>query len=323
MLNNITVTDQDIYYKKDISRNGAKLAKLSTFSNVKAKSSSLMAQVRTKTEPNIESEIKTEEKNNTPVQNNVQATSEKVEEEKKEEVSQSLPLTSKETLEAKKDILGIDAYNDIEANILPISSIQMASKRLKTNPVVPGNVNRERNVNGISRVVETHEEPIENEVSSDEKSFDENKTFDFGNLPGVDNNIESTDVENEVDSYTESKSDNNVKLDEWLNKETGVSRSNTDGVLNEVNELQARLNDNTSSLATQREILEALRARIANNEALCQARKKELEEENMNVTRELNDVLAEINQLTNLANEQEAFLGISGEEESFGRSRAA
>ena len=94
-------------------------------------------------------------------------------------------------------------------------------------------------------------------------------------------------------------------------------------VLNEVNELQTKLNDNTSSLATQKEILEALRARIANNEALCKQRKQELEEENMNVTRELNDVLAEITKLTSLANEQEAFLGIQNDDETMGKGMAA
>ena len=235
----------------------------------------------------------------TPVTNEVK-------EEPKEVVN--LPLTSEEVIRAKKDLLGIDAYTDIDANVVNLSSYQNA-RRLRVNEVVVGNANRERNINGTERVKEN----IDTKVSDNE-----NKTFDFSSLGNIG---ETRDIQTEKDETPEY--DNNSKLDEWLNKETGTSSKSNDKVLNEVNELQAKLNDNTSSLATQKEILEALRARIANNEALCKARKKELEEENMNVTRELNDVLAEINQLTSLANEQEAFLGIQNDDDSKGMGMAA
>ncbi len=226
--------------------------------------------------------------------------------EEKEESSQ-LPLTSEEVIRSKKDTLGIDAYNDIESNIVNLASYQNA-RRLRVNEVVVGNANRERNINGIERVKE------EKIVSTNEPN---NRAFNFGNLENM-STIQPKETEFQNDPFEY----NNTKLDEWLNKETAPIKNGNDKVLNEVNELQAKLNDNASSLATQKEILEALRARIANNEALVRAKKQELEEENMNVTRELNDVLAEINQLTNIASEQEAFLGISTDEE-IGRSRAA
>ena len=107
------------------------------------------------------------------------------------------------------------------------------------------------------------------------------------------------------------------------NKETSREVNSDDKELNEVNELQAKLNDVKSSLATQKEILEALRARVANNETLVQAKRQEMEEENMNATRELSDILAEITRLKNKASEQETFLGISNEDESYGKGLGA
>ena len=114
-----------------------------------------------------------------------------------------------------------------------------------------------------------------------------------------------------------------VICDEWLNKETSTIKSTADRILDEVTALQAKVNDSADSLATQKEILAKLRERIANNEVLCQERKRQLEEENMALTQELNSVLAEINQLTDQAYQQEAFLGIKDEELIGGKSRAA
>lgn len=65
------------------------------------------------------------------------------------------------------------------------------------------------------------------------------------------------------------------------------------------------------SLATQKEILMNLRKQVEHNNRLCEAKKRDLIEENMALTQELNDVLAEINRLSDTVNQQEAFLGIS------------
>ena len=308
MLNNITVTEEDIYYKNDVPRNGAKVAKLSTFQVFKPKTDQIRAKLRENAVSTAPTSTETEVKHeSTPVA---------TETPKAAETTNELPLTSEEVLKAKSSSLGIIAYKELAGNIVPFESIQVVSRRLKTNPVVPGNTNRERNVNGTVMILET-------EINkTPETPVEQPQTFDFSSVSGL-NNISTDKVEEpaiETNTY-----DNNSKLDEWLSKETGTTSDTTgnDAILNEVNELQAKRNDNVNTLANQREILEALRARIANNEALVSARKRELEEENMNLTRELNDVLAEINQLTNLANEQEAFLGISNDDDGMGKGMAA
>ena len=132
MLNNITVTEEDIYYKNNVPRNGAKVAKLSTFNVFKPKTE----QIRTKFK-----EAKNKEE--AEVKAKTQAA-----DVKPEETTNELPFTSEEVLKAKKDSLGIIAYKELAGEVLPFESIQAVSRRLKTNPVVPGNINRERNVNG-------------------------------------------------------------------------------------------------------------------------------------------------------------------------------
>lgn len=308
MQSNITVLDDSKFYDGDISRNGAKLAKLSTFNNVKSKSSVLMESVRVKNEvksdvPNDIPSAKTEEVANTDgnieqsqEQANVQVNNESNNEVVSEKKNETLPLTPKEVLENKKDILGITAYLSIDADIEPILSIQNVSRRLKTNPVVPGNINRERNVNGIE-----HEKNIETEVNSGTVETNDlsvnNNTFDFGNLPGV----------SEVKQ--DEKVSSNSKIDEWLNKENG-NLSSSDDALVEVNELRAVRDSTADSLATQKEILANLKKRIEQNKALVEERKEEIRQENMALTQELNDVLAEINKLSDIEAEQNAFLGI-------------
>ena len=261
-------------------------------------------------------------------------------------VTNELPLTSEEVLKSKQDILGISAYRELVGNIIPFESIQTTSRRLKTNPVVPGNINRERNVNGINMILASEENEVSTEemvpedgmngsleeTTPEETNYDNNQTFDFGSLPGMDgleppteeynnySNDTSMDFEQSTNgSYNENvPGNNNDRLDEWLNKETGMTSSD-DGIINEVSELQARRDANANNLANQREILEALRARIASNDELCRAKKRELEEDDMNITRELKDVLDEISRLKGIADEQEAFLGINEDESYMGK----
>lgn len=318
MQKNITVLDDAKFYDKVIPRNGAKLAKLSTFKIVKDNTDRLMADARVtnKVEPEEPAkEVNEPEVSLEPMNVNLSEITppKPIEEQKIKEEVKVLPLTSEDVIRNKKDILGIEAYKDIESTTVNLVNYQNA-RRLRVNQVVIGNANRERNINGIERL---KKQIPESQVTTN--AAVKNEAFEFNNLNSINKiNSEISNIQENNSQY-----DNNTKLDEWLNKETSTSQTQTgiDKVLEEVNELQAKLNDNTSSLATQKEILEALRARIANNEALCRARKKELEEENLNVTRELNDVLSEINQLTNLANEQEAFLGISNDEDSIEKSR--
>lgn len=310
---NITVLDDSKFYNNIVTKNGTKLAKLSTFNNVKAKADKLMTDVRVvnvndnivppvsdtpievsapsvNEEPSVTNSNEQEQTSAIENQQSVEANTQEV----KEEVNE-LPLTSKEVLESKKDLFGITAYFDINATVTPIESIQSVSRRLKTNPVVPGNTNRERNVNGVE-----HELPKEKTTIVEQTPTN---TFNFESLPGV----------GETNRVDDDKIGNNLKIDEWLNKETGASISTSgDSVLNEVNDLKAVRDSTADSLATQKEILANLKKRIEENKALCEAKKEELRQENMALTQELNDVLAEINKLSDLEAEQNAFLGIEG-----------
>ena len=221
MLNNITVTEEDIYYKNNVPRNGAKVAKLSTFNVFKPKTEQIRAKVK-EIAKSSETEVSPE---STPAS-----------EVKPEETTNELPFTSEEVLKAKNSTLGIIAYKELAGNVIPFESIQVVSRRLKTNPVVPGNINRERNVNGTVMI-------LSSELNKSEKTLEQPKTFDFSSLSGL------TDKTTKVEEY-----DNNTKLDEWLSKETGttVESNGNDAILSEVNELQAKLNDNANSLATQK-----------------------------------------------------------------------
>ena len=306
---------------------------------VKLRSEDIFAQNADKLmEPTWVTETKTEtpveaatsiEASATPVQENQNSQVSPASNEEPKENDNVLPLTSEEVLLSKKNTLGIETYKDVESNIINLKDYQNA-RRLRVNQVVVGNANRTRNVLGIERIKE------ETEIENDNVEV-ENQPFDFASVSRMNEatSTPSTEVEpeQEVNSkfepeitaeVEEPKYDNDTKLDEWLNKENNSQSTVNvnDSMINEVNELQSERNDKANSLATQKEILEALRARIANNEELCRQRKLQLEEENLQLTQELNDVLAEINQLTSLANEQEAFLGISNDDE-VGKSRAA
>ena len=106
----------------------------------------------------------------------------------------------------------------------------------------------------------------------------------------------------------------------WLrNEDTTISKGvkeapKEDSNVVEFQTLMEQKATTADSLATQKEILMNLRKQVEQNNALCEARKRELIEENMALTQELNDVLAEINQLSDTVSQQEAFLGIADEE---------
>ena len=297
MQDNITVLDNSKLIDIKIAKNGTKLAKLSTFDNVKENIEASVAKVQSLTEKvaSAEAEAPMEPVEATP-DTQAETAPENVPEAKTEPVE--LPLTSREVLEAKKDTFGIEAYKELVGNVLPFESIQSVSRRLKTNPVVPGDINRERNVNGTDFVIQT--------TDSDNK---ETPTFDFSSLPGVGETALS-DAETPTEEVQE-KPTSGDKIDEWLNKENNGSVSNetSDEVLNEASDLMAVRDSTVDSLAAQKKVLEELKQRIADNKVLCEQKKEELRQENMALTQELNDVLAQIQELTNIEASQKAFLG--------------
>lgn len=319
MRDNITAIYDSNFYGNNVSRVGGKIVKLSTFVNASKNTADLMAavipqQAETKAE-NVESSVVPE------VQaidvNQVAATgevdnnpTEKQAEETPLVDENIIPLPSKETLEARCKALNVVTYNDLVGNIT-----LEANRKLRVNILVMNILNHARKVIALDPIISqgiTNE--AESSITIEDEMLDDN----------LETEIQDTnDEDNLYNNNVESNSDNVVKLDEWLNKETSTIKSTADKILDEVTALQAKVNDSADSLATQKEILAKLRERIANNEVLCQQRKRQLEEENMALTQELNSVLAEINQLTDQAYQQEAFLGIKDEELIGGKSRAA
>lgn len=318
MRDNITAIYDSNFYGDNVSRVGGKIVKLSTFVNASKNTADLMAaviphEVETKVE-NVESSIMPE------VQaidvNQVAATGEIDNNSTEKQVDVTpivdeniIPLPSKETLEARCKALNVVTYNDLVGNIT-----LEANRKLRVNILVMNILNHARKVIALDPIISqgiTNES--ESSVTIEDEMLDDN----------LETKIQDTIDEDNLYNNVESNSDNVVKLDEWLNKETSTIKSTADRILDEVTALQAKVNDSADSLATQKEILAKLRERIANNEVLCQERKRQLEEENMALTQELNSVLAEINQLTDQAYQQEAFLGIKDEELIGGKSRTA
>ena len=148
------------------------------------------------------------------------------------------------------------------------------------------------NINKVSL-----KQPITSDKTEEKKeTFDFSKSFkEVGN-----NNIKQEDTQDE-------------KPYSWLRNEETIATKKDDVDDKNVVEYQALIDQNATtadSLATQKEILMNLRKKVEKNNALCEAKKRELMEENMALTQELNDVLAEINQLSDTVTQQEAFLGI-------------
>ena len=309
MLNNTSITDENVFKLNPKKSGATRTVKLSKFPPFKEKIERLKAEYNNQNQP-IETPKEAEISKTNEIQNS-QPVPEATENTVSKPIENVLPFTSEEVLLSKKDSIGLDVYKTIKSENIKIRDYQQDARRLRVNSVVVGNANRARNVLGQDEL----------DMTNDESAL-ENKKLDneeFSEL-SLENKLESPDEDNV--SLANEKYDSDAKLDEWLNKENSDNVINTnDAMLNEVSELQTKRNDNANSLATQKEILEALRARIANNEELCRERKHQLEEENLALTQELNDVLAEINQLTSLANEQEAFLGISSDDEELGKSK--
>jgi len=301
---NITVLNDSNFYNSAVTKDGSKVAKLSTFDSVQKKASALMSEVRvqeskeekTPEEPAVAAQEiatpteETKEEVATPAEETTKTTPEPtVTSEPK--APTELPLTSEEVLRAKKDLLGITAYSDIEATISPIESIQSVSRRLKTNPVVPGNINRERNTNGINH------EKVEPEVSN--KVTEEKATFDFGALPGVE------EPSNEESFHTEQDD----RLNEYLNRSNSVENSDEiKSELDEIRKLKAELEEAKSSLVQVKANVGDLQKKDSAISEQLALYKKQLMEERDNINAELVDQTREWNDLTQLVRAKEALM---------------
>ena len=291
MLDKITVTDGKLDENKKIV--GRKPAKLSAIQTFKTKASNLKqsiksANVETPTPvapaPEIEKPVETKsEPTNKPVAANNTALNNVV----------NFP----DAAECEKRLAnkGVTCTNKALINKLTSSrKLRVAAKVIE-----------------FTKNVKNHAQKVElsiNQPKDDVKNiYDFSKSFEAMTPNETKEKVKTSEVAEE-------------KPYSWLrNEDTTISKGvkeapKEDSNVVEFQTLMEQKATTADSLATQKEILMNLRKQVEQNNALCEARKRELIEENMALTQELNDVLAEINQLSDTVSQQEAFLGIADEE---------
>lgn len=311
MLENCTILDEKKVFGNEAISKGRKPAKLSTFKTFYPKT----VEIRNKLRKTVESQQPVENKQEQVVAQPTVNTSVEV----KNEVQQSqqapkqednvIQFPSKEVLEKKVKDLNVVFYNDVPATIIHLDSY----RRLRVASLVYKILLHAKKVVALTPEQAT---PVNNLPEEPKK-----ETFDFSQVSNIDlTNV----VQSEVNS-SKAVVDNEVKLDEFLNKNiihpesqpTTETSIVDDKIMNDINSLLKENSSTEDSIATQKEILASLRKRIEQNKALCEAKKQELEEENMALTQELNGLLAQVNQLSDIASQQEAFLGINNSEEEY------
>ena len=314
MLENCAILDEKILFSNGAILKGRKPAKLSTFKTFYPKTVEIRNKIR-KSEESPQVEPKQEIATTKPVENVVQAPNKEVKNENQpsqpvqKQESNVIQFPSKEVLEKKSKDLNVVFYNDVPATIIHLDSY----RRLRVASLVYKILLHAKKVVALTPEQVT---PVNN-LSEEPKK----ETFDFSQVSNIDlTNV----VQSEVNS-SKAVVDNEVKLDEFLNKNiihpesqpTTETSIVDDKIMNDINSLLKENSSTEDSIATQKEILASLRKRIEQNKALCEAKKQELEEENMALTQELNGLLAQVNQLSDIASQQEAFLGINNSEEEY------
>ena len=311
MLDKLTITNENL--GQDLKFKGRKPAKLSTYQRFYNNAKKEMTKLKV-----IEGGLSQEKNTST------QPTDGKI-----SNIGSSTNLANNNVFEKKIEVQQ-DTKGDNQLNSTSIEqqflSVEEYNKRLDTLNAVcfkdlPGNIKSTgarklrvaQKVKDVCCHVRNYVAKVYQIIPEAKEEQPKNETFDFGKSL---NNMQSKEPE-----VTKQSDNNIVKLDEWLlNKDTNVSNvaenskvapENDSNAIIEFQNLVEQKTTTEDSLATQKEILANLRKKVQHNKALCEAKKQELIEENMALTQELNDVLAEINELTDLANEQEAFLNMS------------
>lgn len=277
MLDKITVTKEIL--QSDAKLVGRKPAKLSAMPKFKAKTKSLMDSVVV-SKPVNETPKPVAETKEQPVNIPV--------EQPKPPVVESAPVNIPGVEECQKRInnVGVTLTEpEVNNKIVSTRKLRAAPRVSKVMRFVNGNIAKTSLKQ--ESVPDTKEEPKE--------TFDFAKSF---------NEVAADTPKQEEKPYS------------WLRNEEAVTTKKEEKVDDDANvvEFQTLMEQKATtvdSLATQREILMNLRKKVEENNALCEAKKRDLIEENMALTQELNDVLAEINQLSDTVSQQEAFLGIS------------
>lgn len=324
MQQNLTVLHEQKFYDSSANKfKTRKPAKISTYKVFYPKAVALQNSVKNNIKsapvrPQVEvrpevSEVKVQEPSaplgvQAPVGEPVQAKAEPT-------ISFNITL-SEERLQEIENKLNVEIYKELNAKIVNL----VTYRRLKVAMLVVATLRKAISyANKVMALLDQTKEEIKNEP------------IDFSQFPNV-IKFPGTQVNSELpieqEVSTPKTNDNIIRLENYLNQGTTNVDNANDSVddvnIIEINSLMKEKVKTEESLQTQREILADLRRKIEQNKALCEAKKQELKEENMALTRELNDVLAEINQLSDIANQQEAFLGISNESDDiYGRKMAS
>lgn len=278
MLDKITVTKEIL--QSDAKLVGRKPAKLSAMPKFKAKTKSLMDSVVVSKPVNEAPKPVAEPKEqpvNTPV------------EQPKPPVVEAAPVNLPGVEECQKRInnVGVTLTEpEVNNKLNSTRKLRAAPRVSKVMRFVNGNIVK-TSLKQTEPAPDTKEEPKE--------TFDFAKSF---------NEVATDTPKQEEKPYS------------WLRNEEAVTtkkeeKADDDTNVVEFQTLMEQKATTADSLATQREILMNLRKKVEENNALCEAKKRDLIEENMALTQELNDVLAEINQLSDTVSQQEAFLGIN------------
>lgn len=292
MLDKITVTDGKLDENKKIV--GRKPAKLSAIQTFKTKASNLKQSIKS---ANIETP--------TPV---AQAP----------EIAKPVETKSEPTTQP------FVANNTALNNVVNFPDAVECEKRLTnkgvtcTNKALNNKLTSSRKLRVAAKVIEFTKN-VNNHAKKVELSFNQPKE-EVKNVYDFSKSFEAMTPSEPKEEEVPTKEVEEEKPYSWLrNEDTTISKSlkespKEDSNVVEFQTLMEQKATTADSLATQKEILMNLRKQVEQNNALCEARKRELIEENMALTQELNDVLAEINQLSDTVSQQEAFLGITDEE---------
>lgn len=292
MLDKITVTDGKLDENKKIV--GRKPAKLSAIQTFKTKASNLKQSIKS---ANVETP--------TPV-----APAPEIEK----------PVETKSEPTNKP----VAANNTALNNVVNFPDAAECEKRLAnkgvtcTNKASINNLTSSRKLRVAAKVIEFTKN-VKNHAQKVELSINQPKD-NVKNIYDFSKSFEAMTPTEPKEEEVPTKEIVEEKPYSWLrNEDTTISKGvkeepKEDSNVVEFQTLMEQKATTADSLATQKEILMNLRKQVEQNNALCEAKKRELIEENMALTQELNDVLAEINQLSDTVSQQEAFLGIADEE---------
>lgn len=292
MLDKITVTDGKLDENKKIV--GRKPAKLSAIQTFKTKASNLKQSIKS---ANVETPTPVAQAPETPK-----------------------PVETKSEPTTQPFVANNTALN----NVVNFPDAVECEKRLTnkgvtcTNKALINKLTSSRKLRVAAKVIEFTKN-VNNHAKKVELSFNQPKE-EVKNVYDFSKSFEAMTPSEPKEEEVPTKESAEEKPYSWLrNEDTTISKSlkeapKEDSNVVEFQTLMEQKATTADSLATQKEILMNLRKQVEQNNALCEARKRELIEENMALTQELNDVLAEINQLSDTVSQQEAFLGITDEE---------